>query len=120
MNDAVNGKWTLDNGELLNDRTCYARVEFPYTPPDEYDFQASFTVLEPRDQIAMVCAHNGVQFMWKFGAHGNRVTALDQEGGQVEGSQAQMAPFEARAPLRPLPSARAQKPRSRPISTGSS
>jgi RNA polymerase sigma factor (sigma-70 family) len=94
--DTVNGNWTIEDGELLSDRTSYSRFEIPYVPPQEYDFRVAFTMLEPRDEISMVCVYRAVQFAWKFGSHGNSVMAIDQNGSEVAGTRVSLAQkFEA-------------------------
>ncbi len=76
----VNGEWKLDKGELLTDKTAYAKVQIPYQPPAEYDFKISFTVLEPYADVTQICSKNDRQFCWKMGVD-NKFCAFEQIGG---------------------------------------
>ncbi|HLX64259.1 MAG TPA: sigma-70 family RNA polymerase sigma factor [Planctomycetota bacterium] len=79
--DSINGSWKLEGGQLTsNNVTAFSRFEFPYVPPDEYDFKLDFTVLQPRNDVAIICAKNGRQFVWKMASHGNKVNAFEAIG----------------------------------------
>lgn len=82
--DWVNGQWTLENGVLTGDRTCFSRLELPYIPAEEYDFHVAYTVLQPSGDIVQICAYKNSQFIWKMGAHGNRVAAFETSGPKGE------------------------------------
>lgn len=82
--DWVNGKWTIENGTLTGDRTCFSRIELPYIPAEEYDFHVNYTVLEAAGDIVQICPHKNAQFLWKMGAHGNRVAAFETLGPNGE------------------------------------
>ena len=88
--DSINGAWQLEGGQLTSDnRTAFSRFEFPYVPPDEYDFKLDFTVLQPRNDVAMVCAKNGRQFVWKMASHGNKVNAFESVGANGDANVTQ-------------------------------
>ena len=78
--DAVNGIWTLENGELHSGQTAFARFEFPYIPPEEYDFTVDFTVEVVREDFIMMLAKSGTAFCWKMGMGVNRFCAFEYIG----------------------------------------
>lgn len=75
--DNLNGEWSQEPGALKSGQYAYSLVQLPYTPPAEYDFHASFKVLEARGEIMMVCSRPGADFGWKMGAHDNKVSIFD-------------------------------------------
>jgi S1-C subfamily serine protease len=79
--DAVKGAWKMDHGGLLSDAGDTCRIEFPYQPPEEYDFRIVFTRTEGDNAVHQVCAANGRQFTWLMGASGDTVCRLDLVGG---------------------------------------
>ncbi|HYF51884.1 MAG TPA: serine/threonine-protein kinase, partial [Planctomycetota bacterium] len=44
--DTRNGQWFADNGTLRSAVSHYTTIQFPYRPPEEYDFRVTFTVQE--------------------------------------------------------------------------
>lgn len=45
--DSVSGKWSLEGGVLTSPKAYGARVQLPYSPPEEYDLTA---IVEPLDE----------------------------------------------------------------------
>lgn len=45
--DSVSGKWSLEDGVLTSPKGYGARVQLPYSPPEEYDLTA---IVEPLDE----------------------------------------------------------------------
>jgi Leucine-rich repeat (LRR) protein len=64
--DAVDGTWTIQNGELCVASNKYARLQIPYQAPAEYDFRISFTRQSGRDSIWQILTGGGRQFDWNL------------------------------------------------------
>jgi len=81
---AVHGAWVRNplTGELLSDATEIARVEIPYQPPAEYDFEIQFTRVAGGDHVAQLAVQNGHQFAWVMGAYGNTMSGLEYFSGR--------------------------------------
>jgi len=86
--DAVAGNWQIKNRELLSDGAGYARIEIPFTPPDEYDFQITFTRQSGKNDVNQILTHNGRSFMWMMNGMDNNSWALDTVGGARAGINA--------------------------------
>ncbi|MBI5685202.1 MAG: DUF1080 domain-containing protein [Verrucomicrobia bacterium] len=88
--DAVEGKWSRVDDGLTSDIVFGARLQLPYQPPEEYDFQISFTRLNFQMKTRysgwgdtnLILAKNGRQFKWFMGAHGNTWFGYDIVNGQ--------------------------------------
>jgi hypothetical protein len=52
--DAAQGSWSLQNGELLCGSSSYACLQLPYAPPEEYDLRAEFTRTEGQGPVALL------------------------------------------------------------------
>jgi serine/threonine protein kinase/formylglycine-generating enzyme required for sulfatase activity len=65
--DAVDGGWTVRNGELVSDAVNYSRIEIPYQLPDEYDFVIEFSVPVPKKEIGPIqlLSKAGREFRWQ-------------------------------------------------------
>ncbi len=84
--DTVQGKWELQNGILVS-RTSSgsARIEFPYQPPDEYDYQIVFARVSGVCTV-QTCSAAGHQFEWVMDAYGH-LMGFDLINGQhVQGN----------------------------------
>ena len=79
---AVKGSWELKDGRLKSDATVDARFEFPYQPPDEYDFQVKFMRTQGQDHIALILAREERQFAWLLGHMGNTVFGFEFVDGK--------------------------------------
>ncbi|HLX62412.1 MAG TPA: sigma-70 family RNA polymerase sigma factor [Planctomycetota bacterium] len=75
--DNLNGEWTQAPGVLQSGAYAYSLVQLPYSAPEEYDFHASFKVLDPRGEVMMLCAHKGADFGWRMGANENHADLFD-------------------------------------------
>ncbi len=64
--DSVAGKWQMRDHALVCDSEEFTRIEFPYQPPEEYDFQIVFTRNEGSDGVVQICAAGERQFMWEM------------------------------------------------------
>src|SRR5262249_19641277 len=86
--DLINGQWKLQNGVIVTDGTAFGRLQLPYIPSEEYDFNVDLTVLLPRRNIALICSKSGRQFIWKMGAAGNKVNCFETIGGNANNTAA--------------------------------
>jgi len=66
---------------LLSDATEVARLEIPYQPPAEYDFEIQFTRVAGVDQVAQFAVQNGHQFAWIMGAYASTMSGFEYIGG---------------------------------------
>jgi len=78
--DAVFGAWQRNPAtrELLSDSSELARIEIPYQPPAEYDFEIQFTRVAGFEYVAQFAVQNGHQFAWLMGAFGNTMSGFEQ------------------------------------------
>jgi formylglycine-generating enzyme required for sulfatase activity len=83
--DVVNGNWTAQNGELTSNAVQHARVSFPYTPPDEYDFEVTFTRASGSQNVAQICIGGRRQFVWEMSGWGGKVSGFSLVGGKLFG-----------------------------------
>jgi hypothetical protein len=81
--DRVFGVWDMTGGELKSDSGAGARVEFPYAPPEEYDFKISFTRLEGADFVSQIMPIAQHSFMWVMGNSGNSQSDFEGTGDRV-------------------------------------
>ena len=80
--DTVSGRWAVDEEELRSDAAEPARIEFPYTPPEEYDFRIEFT--QPvAGNVGQVLFANGHQFGWYMGAYVNSRAGFQMIDGKA-------------------------------------
>ncbi|MBP7936885.1 MAG: hypothetical protein KA354_19765 [Phycisphaerae bacterium] len=81
--DAVAGAWTLEKGVLFSRprRDNRSRIEFPYTPPEEYDYRVVFVRIGGKDAISPICRANGRQFCCVVGGSGNTVVGFAMING---------------------------------------
>lgn len=61
--DAVQGKWTLDDGQLQAPRGYGARLELPGTPPDEYELTVIAEPLDEPDGLILGQRMGGRRFL---------------------------------------------------------
>ncbi|MGA2496997.1 MAG: serine/threonine-protein kinase [Tepidisphaeraceae bacterium] len=79
------GKWTLKDGVLSCDPKgdVYSRIEFPYTPPEEYDYRIVFVRVGGNTEgIGVLCRAGGRQFDCVVGAWGNTVAGFQMVDGR--------------------------------------
>ncbi|MBI5687491.1 MAG: SUMF1/EgtB/PvdO family nonheme iron enzyme [Verrucomicrobia bacterium] len=66
--DAVQGKWTLENGALRHEAEHEAaRLQIPYQPPEEYDFRIVFAPQKARMTIWQILRGGGRTFQLVIG-----------------------------------------------------
>jgi hypothetical protein len=87
--DVEEGDWSLSqDSSALTSQTPSARLEFPYTPPAEYDLQLDFVRLSPDDQKASVvpiCFARGHQFHCFFNKHEAGINLIKGKNTTVRG-----------------------------------
>lgn len=69
-NDTVRGRWEwTPEGLKLVPKTAVSTIEFPYEPPEFYDFTIEFSVKEgKRRQVDQILTCQGVPTSWQMGA----------------------------------------------------
>jgi hypothetical protein len=88
--DAVAGNWQIRDGALVSDATDFARIEIPYQPPAEYDFEIAYTRIGGNDGVAQICSESGHSFLWEMGGWDNRIAgfeSIDGWGADKNGTQ---------------------------------
>lgn len=83
------GKWHMEAGGLVSDPGDWARAQFDYTPPDEYDFLISFSVLQGGGDVAQVCYCAGHQFYYAVGEEHDTFAGF----GLINGVEARHTPL---------------------------
>lgn len=78
--DTVDGVWTVKDGALNSDRARYARLEFPYRPPEEYDFRIVFTRATGDGFVGQLLSRNSGNFMWMIAGWENTRCGIDYNG----------------------------------------
>jgi WD40 repeat protein len=53
------GTWSVQDNKLLSDRENFARVEVPYTPPEEYDVRLVFSRISGSGAVALILPASG-------------------------------------------------------------
>lgn len=79
--DAIAGDWRIEDGALVCAATSATRFEFPYVPPDEYDFRLTFQGLPFNDGVGQICSGRGRQFCWMVGAYNNTICGFESLNG---------------------------------------
>lgn len=65
--DSIAGKWQLQDGKLLSDKTVRAILQIPYHPPEEYDLIVEFTQVKKARHIFLILSGSNVQFVYQMG-----------------------------------------------------
>jgi hypothetical protein len=67
--DVVHGRWLVSDGALhCNDGNFVPRMQFPYLPPEEYDFVVTFAQPGLRNGIGLIMPNpHGGSFVWYVG-----------------------------------------------------
>jgi len=60
--------WRLIDGTLVSDPTKPSHIEFPYVPPQEYDYRVVFTRSSGNGYMACICHGGDRQFVWRMGS----------------------------------------------------
>ena len=78
--DAVDGLWSLQQGELLLNDGAPARLRLPHKAPAAYDLRVEFTRLSGGDAVTLVLARDGKSFLFQLGGFGNTVCGFSKVG----------------------------------------
>jgi hypothetical protein len=62
--DTVQGRFTIEKGELVNLGSGQQRIEIPYHPPEEYDFSVEFTRQKGKDCVIQILSKDKTPFIW--------------------------------------------------------
>ena len=66
---AVQGEWTTEKGALVSSGKGEERIQIPYEPPEEYDYQITFTKVGT-NCVVQNCVGGGQPFIWVMGDSG--------------------------------------------------
>jgi len=80
--DAVEGIWSLRQGELLVSDGAPARLRLPFKAPAAYDLRAEFTRMSGGDVVTLVLARQGRGFLFQVGGFGNTVCGFSKVDDQ--------------------------------------
>jgi hypothetical protein len=80
--DACEGAWVVKDNVLTSDNHKLCRIQFPYRPPAEYDFQIQFARQTGSDTVAMMLAAGGTNFAYAMGSWQNTVMGFTHVGGR--------------------------------------
>jgi hypothetical protein len=88
--DVVHGRWLVaDNVLHCNDSSFVPRLQFPYRPPEEYDFVVTFSQYHLRNGISLIMPNpQGGSFFWYLGSGDGREYGFwpkPNKGGQSRG-----------------------------------
>jgi serine/threonine protein kinase len=82
---AVSGGWGLLDGRLVSDRTAYARVEIPFSVPEEYDLRVIFTRQGGCDAVSLLLTGLGRSFAVLLGSDDNQAAGFAEIAGDAGG-----------------------------------
>jgi hypothetical protein len=78
--DVVVGKWEASGSGLVSDGSDYARVEFSYQPPEEYDFKVVFERTGGSGDVQSICYEDHHQFSFAIDCWGTGLGFIDIAG----------------------------------------
>jgi hypothetical protein len=78
--DSTRGVWRLEKGELECPRLEPARLDFPYVPPDAYDFRIEFTRVAGACFVGQYLSAGGRSFEWTMGNGNNTFSGFHPVG----------------------------------------
>ena len=64
---SVQGKWALHDGVIESEGEGQDLLQFPYRPPEEYDYRVEFTRLSGDNCILLAMPKNQKPFIWVMG-----------------------------------------------------
>jgi hypothetical protein len=67
---AVQGEWKIEKGALVSGGKGEERIEIPYEPPEEYDYQITFTKTGT-NCVVQNCVAAGLPFIWVMSSSGS-------------------------------------------------
>jgi serine/threonine protein kinase len=86
--DTRDGGWSLKAGILTPSLERGGVIEFPFVPPEEYDYRVSFTAGHFGNALVLICSRDNHQFAWYLTRSNPNVCAF----GEVD-----MRPYEDNA-----------------------
>jgi hypothetical protein len=95
--DVVSGNWKIQNGKLSAEAGARAKIEFPYTPPDEYDFRIVFTRTQGTNDVNQILYSpvGKTAFTWHMGGWDNMFAGFST----VKGVTGHANPTTSKTPL---------------------
>jgi hypothetical protein len=78
--DFLGGSWSLRGGVLVGSGRP-ACLQFPYHPPEEYDFEITFTMARPSSSVSMILVGPGTQFSWSCPGYDSTVVGFELVNG---------------------------------------
>ena len=86
--DKIKGTWAFE-GESLVCKSLHfrPRIQFPYKPPEEYDFKVSFKQAAPRGNLSLILPNKGKSFSWILSAshlHQFTVSRIKQNDTRIK------------------------------------
>jgi sulfatase modifying factor 1 len=78
--DAVSGEWQLHDGNLTCPATQFVQIEFPYSPPAEYDYRLVFMLTGGQHDIDVVASLMNTHFSWHYGKRNQSCAFADVNG----------------------------------------
>lgn len=80
---AVQGSWRLTGGELIVDAEEGARLALPYQPPQEYDFEVTFTRHTGEHSIALIFTTGSGQATFEIDAWSQHLAGFQLVAGRT-------------------------------------
>lgn len=65
--DGLRGKWTLRGGVLRSSGDGDEVLQFPYEPPEEYDYEVRFVRVRGDNCVIQILSHENMPFIWVMG-----------------------------------------------------
>jgi hypothetical protein len=65
--DGLRGKWTLRGGVLRSSGGGDELLQFPYEPPEEYDYEVHFVRVRGDNCVIQILSHENMPFIWVMG-----------------------------------------------------
>jgi hypothetical protein len=95
--DVVSGNWKIQNGKLSAEAGARTKIEFPYTPPDEYDFRIVFTRTQGTNDVNQILYSpvGKTAFTWHMGGWDNMFAGFST----VKGVTGHANPTTSKTPL---------------------
>jgi len=93
--DAVAGEWKREagSGALLCSPAENTRIEFPYVPPDEYDYIVRFVRTEGQRGMVLTGCASGHRYGWEVAGWGNSLCGFDRIDGRLANANETATPF---------------------------
>ncbi|MFZ2642680.1 MAG: S16 family serine protease [Verrucomicrobiia bacterium] len=80
--DAVDGKWTMQDGKLVSELGGRSRLMIPYEPPDEYDYRIVLTRRQGNGYALQFLPHNEHTALWIMGTKDDTLYGFELIGGK--------------------------------------